>query len=102
MSNTEKKTPTRIYLVEREPLHGSEHGDDRLVRAIRRAAALAHVARRTLNARVASQDDLLRAVSRGIKVEEAGTEAEAQLGAPGDDRQLQLQLLSADDNRTDE
>lgn len=52
----------RIYLV--------GHGQTvRLVRAAHRAQALAHVARSSINVTVASQDELVEALGRGIKVE---------------------------------
>jgi len=54
----------RIYLVG----HGSTI---RLVRAAHRAQALAHVARSTINVAVASQDEIVEAMTRGIKVEAA-------------------------------
>ncbi len=81
----EKTTPKRIYLIEREPRDEHDPGDEHLVRAANRAAALAHVARRTLKARVASQDDLVRCLTvLGLEVEEAGTDAEdpPELDAP--------------------
>jgi hypothetical protein len=54
----------RIYLV--------GHGQTvRLVKAAHRAQALAHVARTIINVKVANQDELVEAVSRGIAVETA-------------------------------
>lgn len=61
-------TSTRIYRVNTET--GS-----RLVRASNRAQALAHVARDTLKADVASQDDLVTLTAQQVQVETAGTES---------------------------
>lgn len=52
----------RIYIV-------GTGGIIRLVRATHRAKALAHVARSTINVSVATQDELVEALGRGIKVE---------------------------------
>ena len=52
----------RIYIVG----HGQEI---RLVRAAHKAQALAHVARSIINVKVASQDELVSALGRGISVE---------------------------------
>lgn len=59
----------RIYLV--------GHGQTvRLVKAAHRAQALAHVARTLINVKVANQDELVEAVSRGISVETAAVDAD--------------------------
>ena len=59
----------RIYLV--------GHGQTvRLVKAAHRAQALAHVARTIINVKVANQDELVEAVSRGIAVETAANDAD--------------------------
>lgn len=68
-------TPQRIYLVRNllvdedadtgQPMH-------RLVRAPNAAQAVRHVAADTLSASVASQDDLVLLIGRGIKVEACG------------------------------
>lgn len=59
----------RIYLV--------GHGQTvRLVKAAHRAQALAHVARSLINVKVANQDELVEAVSRGIAVETAANDAD--------------------------
>jgi hypothetical protein len=60
----------RIYAV----TNGA--GDVRLVRASNRAQAVNHVARATFSAEVATQDALILAVSQGVKVEDATSEAE--------------------------
>ena len=52
----------RIYTVG----HGQEI---RLIRASHKAQALAHVARSIINVKVASQDELVTALGRGISVE---------------------------------
>ena len=53
----------RIYIV------GTPNGDIRLVRASLRQQALSHVANSTFTVQVASQDDLVDAVTKGIQVE---------------------------------
>ena len=53
----------RIYIV------GTPNGDIRLVRASLRQQALSHVANSTFTVYVATQDDLVRAVSKGVVVE---------------------------------
>ena len=55
----------RIYLV------GTPSGDIRLVKASVRSQALSHVANSMLTLRVASQDDLVEAISKGCAVENA-------------------------------
>jgi hypothetical protein len=60
----------RIYIV--RPLRDGPKA--RLVRAANNAQALRHVALDTLTAEVASQDDLVRLVGQGAKVEEAGAD----------------------------
>lgn len=58
----------RIYIV--------GHGQTiRLVRAAHRSQALSHVARSIINVKVASQEELVEAISRKIAVENA-TEGE--------------------------
>lgn len=58
----------RIYLV-------GQGQTIRLVRATHRAQALGHVARSTINVKVASQDELVHALGSGITIE-AATEVE--------------------------
>ena len=53
----------RIYIV------GTPNGDIRLVRASLRQQALSHVANSTFTVQVASQDDLVDAVTKGVAVE---------------------------------
>lgn len=62
----------RIYLVG----HGQEM---RLVRAAHRAQAVGHVARSLINVKVASQDELVTALSQGIKIETASEQETAEL-----------------------
>ena len=52
----------RIYIVG----HGQEI---RLIRAAHKSQALSHVARSIINVKVASQDELVSALGRGISVE---------------------------------
>ena len=63
---------TRIYVV--TVLDGGES----LVRARSRNMAVSHVAARTVNARVASQDDLVELAGKGVKVENAGVPAASE------------------------
>ena len=53
----------RIYIV------GTPNGETRLVRASIKQQALSHVANSTFTVRVASQDDLVQAVTSGVAVE---------------------------------
>ena len=53
----------RIYIV-----HGPQ--GTRLVKASLRQQALSHVANSTFNVRVASQDDLVEAITAGTKIEQ--------------------------------
>jgi hypothetical protein len=53
----------RIYIV------GTPAGEIRLVRASIRQQALSHVANSVFTVRVASQDDLVSAVTKGVPVE---------------------------------
>jgi hypothetical protein len=56
-------TPTKLYVVE------DSHGDARLVRARTRPQAMAHVAKSEFSTRLASQDDLVAMIGKGIKPE---------------------------------
>lgn len=58
---------TRIYIVR----NGAS--DPRLVKAANQAQALRHIVK-PYKAEVASQDDLVAALSKGVKVEEARAE----------------------------
>jgi hypothetical protein len=61
----------RIYIV--------GHGQTvRLVKAAHRAQALAHVARSLINVKVANQDELVEAVSRGVAVETAANDMDTR------------------------
>ena len=53
----------RIYIV------GTPTGEIRLVRASIKQQALSHVANSVFTVRVASQDDLVNAVTKGVPVE---------------------------------
>jgi len=53
----------RIYIV------GTPTGETRLVRASIKQQALSHVANSTFTVQVASQDDLVQAVIKGVQVE---------------------------------
>ena len=72
--NKEKILATqRIYIVE------TPNGDIRLVRASLRQQALSHVANSTFTVQVASQDDLVGAVTQGIQVENYKAPDQAEL-----------------------
>jgi hypothetical protein len=74
-----KQMSERIYAV----YHGAT---GRLVRANNRAQALSHVAQSTFNIRVASQDELVSLLGKGIKVESVrdADQNELDLSANGD------------------
>jgi hypothetical protein len=63
---------TRIYIV-------TGPTGTRLVKASAPSQAITHVARSAFDARVASQDDLVEAVSNGVKVETYGETAQGEL-----------------------
>ena len=63
---------TRIYIV-------TGPTGTRLVKASAPSQAITHVARSVFDARVASQDDLVEAVSSGVKVETYGETAQGEL-----------------------
>lgn len=65
-------TATRIYLV-------NGPTGSRLVKATVASQAITHVAKSAFSARVASQDDLVEALSNGTKVETYGETAQAEL-----------------------
>ena len=67
-------TATRIYLVT------ASGGESRLVKAAVPAQAITHVAKQIFSARIASQDDLVEALSAGIRVESYGETAQGELG----------------------
>lgn len=60
-------TPTRIY-------HVTENGTGkyRLIRAVSQAQAIRYAAQTSFGARVATQDDIVFAMSNGTAVENAG------------------------------
>ena len=66
-------TTTRIYLVT------TSAGAARLVKAAVPAQAITHVAKQLFSARIASQDDLVEALSNGVKVETYGESDQGQL-----------------------
>lgn len=63
----------RIYLI------GTPSGETRLVRASVRSQALSHVANSMLTLRVATQDDLVDAISKGCSVENAKAPEQQEL-----------------------
>lgn len=65
-------TSTRIYLV-------NGPTGTRLVKAATPSQAITHVARSAFSAKVPSQDDLVDAVTSGVKVETYGETAQAEL-----------------------
>jgi len=66
-------TSTRIYIV------STQDGTNRLVKATVASQAITHVAKNAFTAKVASQDDLVQALSNGIKVETYGESAQGEL-----------------------
>ena len=66
-------TSTRIYIVT------STDGATRLVKATVASQAITHAAKQSFTARVASQDDLVQALSSGVKVETYGESAQGEL-----------------------
>lgn len=66
-------TATRIYLVK------GSNGEVRLIKASVPSQAITHVAKQSFSARIASQDDLVEALSNGAKVESYGETAQAEL-----------------------
>lgn len=66
-------TSTRIYLVK------GSNGEVRLVKASVPSQAITHVAKQSFSARIATQDDLVDALSNGAKVESYGETAQAEL-----------------------
>jgi hypothetical protein len=65
-------TATRIYLV-------NGPTGSRLVKATVASQAIVHIAKSAFSAKVASQDDLVQALSKGIKVESYGESAQGEL-----------------------
>jgi hypothetical protein len=65
-------TSTRIYIV-------NGPTGSRLVKASVASQAITHVAKSAFSAKVASQDDLVEALSNGIKVETYGETAQSEL-----------------------
>lgn len=63
----------RIYIV------GTPSGETRLVRASIKQQALSHVANSVFVVRVASQDELVQAVSNGVVVENYKAPDQAEL-----------------------
>ena len=65
-------TATRIYLV-------NGPTGSRLVKATVASQAITHVAKSAFSAKVASQDDLVEALSNGLKVETYGETTQTEL-----------------------
>lgn len=65
-------TATRIYLV-------NGPTGSRLVKATVASQAITHVAKSAFSAKVASQDDLVEALSNGVRVETYGETAQGEL-----------------------
>lgn len=62
---------SRIYIV--------GHGQTvRLVRAAHRSQAVGHVARSIINCKVASQDELVEALTRGVAIEAAAPDSDTK------------------------
>ncbi len=71
---------SRIYKVALKDAKGVARNENEiLVRALTKAGALRFAAEKTMDAEVASQDDLIRLVTAGAKVEES---AEQEQPAP--------------------
>ncbi|MEY8688409.1 MAG: hypothetical protein AB9M53_00835 [Leptothrix sp. (in: b-proteobacteria)] len=68
---------TRIYLVTSTITPGT----DRLIDATSPAQAVRHVARDTLAVEVAGQQDIVRLLTAGTKVERAGADEPATTGS---------------------
>lgn len=68
-------TQQRVYIV------GTHDGDIRLVKASVRQQALSHVANHLFTVRVATQDDLIEALGKGIKVEAYKDPEQLTIGA---------------------
>lgn len=70
---------TRIYMIANADARDAAGNEipARLVRATNAARALRHVAADTLAVALASQDDLVRLLGKGIKVEAVNTEDES-------------------------
>jgi hypothetical protein len=67
-------TATRIYIVT------TAAGTARLVKAAVPSQAITHVAKQVYSARIASQDDLVEALTNGMRVESYGETAQGELG----------------------
>jgi hypothetical protein len=65
-------TSTRIYLV-------NGPTGTRLVKAAVASQAITHVAKSAFSTKVASQDDLVQALSNGVKVETYGETVQSEL-----------------------
>jgi hypothetical protein len=68
-------SPSRVYAV-------TEQGSNaqRLVRAINKTQAVGYVARNKFTAKVASQDELIKAMQAGARIEEANPPIDEQGG----------------------
>lgn len=72
-------TPQRIYVIGPKKAEGGMVPKRRLVRAPNQAQAIRFVASDTLQATVASQDDLVDLVTSGIEVESSNAAPAEQL-----------------------
>ena len=70
----------KIYLVK---IYGDTRpNNNRLVRAGSYAKALRHITNEIIDVRVASQDDLIDMLTRGVTVEETNADEEDESGKP--------------------
>lgn len=69
-------TTTRVYKLATNPETGllPNSENELLIEATTAAQAYRHVARKTWNATVATQTDLIELIGRGVKVEKASDE----------------------------
>lgn len=62
-----QKSNKRVYVI-----HNRHSGKNHLVRAATPAQAISHITRSEYACKVAEQDDLIRLVAEGVKVEDTG------------------------------
>lgn len=62
---------THVYKV-------TSNGKHRLIRALTKAQAIRHVANDTISAALAEQQDMFDLATAGVKIEDAGAEADAE------------------------
>lgn len=76
---------SRIYKVALKDVQGVRRDENEiLVRALTKAGALRFAAEKTMEAEVVSQDDLIRLVTAGVKVQESGQTDEPEAAAQSD------------------